>query len=233
MFFKKFIYILAISLCLISASVIPSYSAETTLVLEKISGDLSFDMVGDYNANGKNQIIALLEDEDGEGGTFYTLDKNGEIVANKKYETTNEIYESTEFNSMFLPLTHEGDGYPVFRLIEDTTNADTASTGKYAVFRFDSPEDTQGIKITDYKYLNPNGGYESYIYSNPDFENQVLGLVIDGSPKYVEYIDGTGNVLIPASSGFVANSSNRAEIYNYEYGSILVRDESRKNWFSK
>lgn len=227
MFLKKFIYILTISIFLISAFISPSYSAETTLVLEKISGDLSFDMVGDYNANGKNQIIALTEDEDGEGGTFYTLDKNGEIVANKKYETTDEIYESTEFNSMFLPIeTEEGDGYPVFRLIEDTTTSDTAGTGKYAVFKFASPEDTDGIKITDYKYFNPND-YDSYIYSNPEFDNQVLGLVIDDSPKYVEYIDGDGNVLIPASSKFVATPDNRAEIYNYEYGSIVVRDENR------
>lgn len=232
MFLKKFSFILAISLCLIITSAYPSFCAESTLVLEKISGDLVFDIVGDYNANGKNQIIALLEDEDGDGGTFYTLEKNGEIAATKKYETNIEIYESTEFTSMFLPITNEGNGYPVFKLIEDVNSSDTVSTGKYAVFKFNSPEDTQGTKITDYKYFNPSG-YESYIYSNPEFEDQVLGLVIDGSPKYVEYIDGTGNVLIPASSGFIASSNDRAEIYNYEYGSILVRDESRKNWFSK
>jgi len=226
MFFKKLIYILAISIFLINASVLPSYSAETTLVLEKISGDLSFDMVGDYNANGKNQIIALIEDEDGEGGTFYTIDKNGEIASTKKYETTNEIYESTEFNSMFLPTPYEGDGYPVFRLVEDTSVSDTSGTGKYAVFKFTSSEDVNGTRITDYKYFNPND-YDSYVYSNPEVKDQVLGLVIDGSPKYVEYIDEDGNILIPASSGFVANSSDRAEIYNYEYGSIVVRDENR------
>ena len=234
MFFKKFIYILVISLFIISASVLPSYCADTTLVLEKISGDLSFDMVGDYNANGKNQIIALAEDDDGEGGTFYTLDKNGEIAATQKYETMDEIFESVEYKTMFLyhGIGEEGSDYPVFKLVEDT-NSSTASTGKYAVFKYTSAEDTDGTKITDYKYFNPHGNFDSYIYSNNEYKKQVLGLVVDGTPKLVEYIDENGNVLIPASSGFVANTNNMAETFNYEYNSLVVRDENRKNWFSK
>ena len=223
MFLKKFIYILAISLFLVTTSIIPSYSAETTLVLEKISGDLSFDIVGDYNANGKNQIIALVEDEDGEGGTFYTLEKNGEIVATKKYETMDEIFESEEYKTMLFP-SPEINEYPVFKLVQDTN---TSNTDKFAVFKYTSSEDTIRTKITDYKYFNPHGSFESYVYSNNEYEKQVLGLVVDGTPKLVEYIDENGNVLIPASSGFVANSNNMAETFNYEYSSIVVRDKSR------
>lgn len=224
MFFKKFIYIITLSLCLICSFFITSYcTTESTLVLEKISGDLLFDMVGDYNANGKNQIIALAEDEDGEGGTFYTIEKNGEITNTKKYETTDEIFESEEFKIMFFPI-NETEEYPVFRLVKDTN---TANDGKFAVFKYTSAEDIDGTKITDYKYFNPNGDFDSYIYSNNEFDNQVLGLVVDGTPKLVEYIDGNGNILIPSSSGFVANSNNMAEVFNYEYGSIVVRDENR------
>ena len=229
MFLKKIIYILAISLFLITSSIIPSYSAESTLVLEKISRDLSFDIVGDYNANGKNQIIALVEDEDGEGGTFYTLEKNGEITATKKYETMDEIFESEEYKEMFFP-SPEIKEYPIFKLIEDTSSS---NTGKFAVFKYTSSEDTDGTRITDYKYFNPHGSFDSYIYSNNEYEKQVLGLVVDGTPKLVEYIDENGNVLIPASSGFVANPNNMAETFNYEYSSIVVRDENRQNWFSK
>lgn len=229
MFLKKIIYILSISLFLITSSIIPSYCAETTLVLEKISGDLSFDIVGDYNANGKNQIIALVEDEDGEGGTFYTLEKNGEIAATKKYETMDEIFESEEYKIMFFPSA-EIKEYPVFKLVEDTNSS---YTGKFAVFKYISSEDTDGTRITDYKYFNPHGSFDSYIYSNNEFEKQVLGLVVDGSPKLVEYIDENGNVLIPSSSGFVANTNNMAETFNYEYSSIVVRDANRKNWLGK
>lgn len=227
MFLKKIVYIIMISLCLISVSTSYTYCAESSLVLEKISGDLLFDIVGDYNANGNNQIIALIEDEDGEGGTFYTLDKNGNIDYTKHYETNSEIFDSNEFKIMSFPSPDIKE-YPAFKLIEDTN---PSNTGKYAVFKYTSADDT-GTKITEYKYFNPSGGYDSYIYSNPEFDEQVLGLVIDGTPKLVEYIDGNGNILIPASSGFVANSSNRAEVFNYEYSSILVRDDSRKNWIS-
>ncbi|MBR6504543.1 MAG: hypothetical protein IKT41_02310 [Clostridia bacterium] len=220
---KKFFYILAISLFLVSSSVIPSFSAESTLVLEKISGDLSFDIVGDYNANGKNQIIALVEDEDGEGGTFYTLEKNGEITTTKKYETMDEIFESEEYTAMFFPSS-EINEYPIFKLVEDTNSS---NTGKFAVFKYTSSEDTDGTRITDYKYFNPHGSFDSYIYSNNEYEKQVLGLVVDGTQKLVEYIDENGNVLIPASSGFVANSNNMAETFNYEYSSIVVRDANR------
>lgn len=230
MFLKKFIYILAISLFFIIASIIPGYCAsQSTLVLEKISGDLAFDIVGDYNANGKNQIIALVEDEDGEGGTFYTLDKNGEIAATKKYETMDEIFESEEYKVMFFPGP-EMKEYPVFKLVEDKNSS---NTGKFAVFKYTSSEDTDGTRITDYKYFNPHGNFDSFIYSNNEYEKQVLGLVVDGTPKLVEYIDENGNILIPSSSGFVANSNNMAETFNYEYSSLVVRDANRKNWFSK
>ena len=169
-----------------------------------------------------------MEDEDGKGGTFYTLEKNGEIASTKKYETFDEVIESEEYKTMFLyhGIGEETSEYPIFRLVEDTSSS-TSGTGKYAVFKYTSHEDTDGTKLTDYKYFNPHGNFDSYLYSNNEYDKQVLGLVVDGTPKLVEYIDENGNVLIPVSSGFVANSNNMAETFNYEYSSIVVRDENR------